>query len=118
MFLAQSSELHYNTEHTRSITHLLVVTAWSPSPSQPVIFGNLASSMRVVTTNMDKLGIPFANQANKDNAQAILNLSTSLSSFQSLPPEMAEAFKSLWSDGGVRECFKRAYEFQLNDSAP
>ncbi len=85
---------------------------------QPVIFGNLASSMRVITTNMDKLGIPYSNPANRDHAQAILSLSTSLSSLSTLPPEMADAFRQLWSDEGVRSCFKRAYEYQLNDSAP
>ena len=31
---------------------------------QPVIFGNLASSMRVVVQNMEKLGISFSDQAN------------------------------------------------------
>ncbi len=85
---------------------------------QPVIFGNLASSMRVITTNMDKLGIPYSNPANRDHAQAILSLSTSLSSLSTLPPEMADAFRRLWNDEGVRGCFKRAYEYQLNDSAP
>ncbi len=83
-----------------------------------MIFGNLASSMRVITTNMDKLGIPYANPSNRDHAQAIVGLSTSFSSFQTLPPEMADTFRQLWSDEGVRGCFKRAYEYQLNDSAP
>ena len=31
---------------------------------QPVIFGNLASSMRVVVQNMEKLGISFSDSAN------------------------------------------------------
>jgi len=31
----------------------------------PVIYGNLASSMRVVVTNMEKLGIPFSNPVNR-----------------------------------------------------
>ena len=74
--------------------------------------------MRVVTGAMEKLGIPFSSSANKDHAQTIQSLSTSLSQYQSLPPEMVDAFRSLWEDAGVRECFKRAYEYQLNDSAP
>lgn len=31
--------------------------------------------------------------------------------------EMLEAMKALWKDGGVQECFGRANEYQLNDSA-
>ena len=36
----------------------------------------------------------------------------------SFPPEVIQAFKSLWNDEGVKLCFSRAYEYQLNDSAP
>ena len=35
-----------------------------------------------------------------------------------LPEELVVAIKALWGDGGVQEAFKRAYEYQLNDSAP
>ena len=35
-----------------------------------------------------------------------------------LPEELVVAMKALWSDSGVQETFKRAYEYQLNDSAP
>ena len=84
----------------------------------PVIFGNLASSMRVVVTNMEKLGIPFGNQVNRDHAQVIQSLTTSIPNYSTLPPEVTEAFWSLWQDDGVKECFRRAYEYQLNDSAP
>ena len=48
----------------------------------------------------------------------ILSLSNSLSSYESFPPEVTSAFLSLWGDAGVQECFSRAYEYQLNDSAP
>lgn len=34
-----------------------------------------------------------------------------------LDPEVTEAIMGLWQDGGVRECFNRSREFQLNDSA-
>ena len=35
-----------------------------------------------------------------------------------LRSEVACAIKSLWADDGVQQCFKRAYEYQLNDSGP
>jgi len=31
--------------------------------------------------------------------------------------ELAAVMKRLWRDGGVRECFNRSREYQLNDSA-
>lgn len=32
-------------------------------------------------------------------------------------PELTEALKRLWEDEGVRLCFERSREYQLNDSA-
>jgi guanine nucleotide-binding protein G(i) subunit alpha len=31
--------------------------------------------------------------------------------------ELSSILKRLWSDAGVQECFARAREYQLNDSA-
>ena len=39
---------------------------------QPVIYGNLASSMRVVVSNMENLGIPFSSPANRVRARTNL----------------------------------------------
>lgn len=94
--------------------------------------------MRVVVNAMEKLGIPYASPASQvsdtslprsivcntcptslqDQARVILGLSTSLSSYETFPPEVTTAFTSIWADSGVQECFSRAYEYQLNDSAP
>lgn len=54
----------------------------------------------------------------QDHAQTIQSLSMSIPNYSTLPPEVIEAFQSLWQDEGVKECFRRAYEYQLNDSAP
>jgi len=32
-------------------------------------------------------------------------------------PELTGAMKRLWQDGGITQCFRRAREYQLNDSA-
>jgi hypothetical protein len=34
-----------------------------------------------------------------------------------LTPEMAKDIKTLWKDSGIQECYSRANEFQLIDSA-
>lgn len=84
----------------------------------PVILGNLATSIKVVVAAMEKLGISFSDPRSPENAEAINTFSASLPSFTSLPPGIADAFRQLWEDQGVQECFRRAFEYQLNDSAP
>ena len=75
--------------------------------------------MRVVIQNMERLEIDFSNPDSKDKAQVILNVMANISTYEKcLPTEVVEAFTILWEDQGVRECFSRAYEYQLNDSAP
>lgn len=54
----------------------------------------------------------------QEKAMVILNMMSSIPSYDSLPSEVVEAFHRLWTDEGVRTCFSRAYEYQLNDSAP
>lgn len=55
----------------------------------------------------------------QEHAQAIEALiTTQLPNTHNLTPEAVEAFRALWADEGVRKCFERAYEYQLNDSAP
>lgn len=34
-----------------------------------------------------------------------------------MSPELAAMMKRLWKDSGIQECFSRAREYQLNDSA-
>lgn len=48
----------------------------------------------------------------------IFDLYKNLPTGTKLPPNAVEAFTLLWEDGGVRECLRRNYEYQLNDSAP
>lgn len=51
----------------------------------------------------------------------ILDLYKNLPTGDKLPPNVVQAFRSLWQDGGVQECYRRALEYkgqQLNDSAP
>ncbi len=41
-----------------------------------------------------------------------------MSSDVTLPGSIKEAVQVVWNDQGVQACFKRALEYQLNDSAP
>ena len=82
------------------------------------IHDNLLTSMRAVVSAMTTLGIGYANQSNEAHADAILKYPTPIPQGNCLPGELVIAVKELWDDGGVQECLKRAYEYQLNDSAP
>ena len=84
----------------------------------PVIYSNVTVSMWLVVNVTDMLGIAFANPVNQDHAQTINSLYTSTTSLSTLPREAVNAFEALWADGGFQECFRRGYEYQLNDSAP
>ena len=83
----------------------------------PVVYDNLAESIWHVVNAMDRLGIAFQNPVNHDHAQTIKLLRTR-KSYYTLPLEVVNAIDSLWADEGFQECFRRAYEYQLNDSAP
>ena len=48
----------------------------------------------------------------------ITGMMTSIASYDELPNEVVVAFQKLWEDEGVRACFERAFEYELNDSAP
>lgn len=85
---------------------------------KPVIFGNLTSSMKVVLSAMDTLRIPFTSPDCKEHADVIQDLYKNLPTGTKLAPNIVEAFIALWNDEGVKTCFRRAFEYQLNDSAP
>jgi len=82
-----------------------------------IIFSNVAQSMKVILEAMEVLNIPLANEDNKKHQAVILELPPQLEGTDTLPKEITEAVKALWIDGGVKQCFMRKKEYQLNDSA-
>ena len=60
--------------------------------------------------------LPFL--CSQQYAEAVVKYPTPIPTGGSLPEELVEAIKTLWGDAGVQEAFRRAYEYQLNDSAP
>ena len=84
----------------------------------PVVYANLAESILRVVNGMDRLGISLQSPINHNHAQTIKILYARKTKFYTLPQEVINAFQSLWEDEGFQECFGRAYEYQLNDSAP
>ncbi|KAJ1642417.1 guanine nucleotide-binding protein subunit alpha [Coemansia erecta] len=81
-----------------------------------VIFSNTIQSMRVMLEAMDTLHIALEHPEYQGHADVIMSMPGQIEA-DNLPMEVSNAVKALWSDGGVRECFSRSNEFQLNDSA-
>ncbi|KAI8832043.1 G-protein alpha subunit-domain-containing protein [Chytridium lagenaria] len=68
-------------------------------------FLNTVQSMRVILEAMQNMGIQLGNPANEKHKAIILDMPNRLKRM------------SLWVDDGVKECFGRSREYQLNDSA-
>ena len=81
-----------------------------------IVYSNTVQSMRVILEAMEQMEIPLDEPRNEYHVQTVF-LQPSQIEGSSLPPEVGVAIKSLWSDRGVQDCFRRSREFQLNDSA-
>eukprot|EP00051_Salpingoeca_urceolata_P010532 m.128841 g.128841 ORF g.128841 m.128841 type:complete len:354 (+) comp16748_c2_seq1:223-1284(+) len=83
---------------------------------KPTVCDNLVHSIRAVLEAMGALAINLGNSANRIHVKAVLSY-IELGAQGGLPADLAAAIKALWQDSGVQECFRRANEYQLNDSA-
>ncbi|KAJ3158459.1 guanine nucleotide-binding protein subunit alpha [Irineochytrium annulatum] len=81
-----------------------------------IIFSNTVQSMRVILEAMQNMGINLGNPANEKHRAVILDMPNQIEA-EVFPPECAAAVKALWVDDGVKVCFGRSREYQLNDSA-
>ncbi len=79
-----------------------------------VIYANTIQSLSAILQAMELLGIGFALPESRELAHRYASL---LEQSYSITPELAAIMKVLWLDGGVQACFRRAREYQLNDSA-
>ena len=81
-----------------------------------IIFSNTIQSMRVILEAMQNMGIPLGKMENEKHRAMILDVPNQFE-VEVFPPELALAVKTLWVDEGVKACFARSREYQLNDSA-
>ncbi|NP_001159624.1 guanine nucleotide-binding protein G(f) subunit alpha [Bombyx mandarina] len=76
---------------------------------------NIHESIYEIVHSMSRLSIALQNPRNVQSQQYILKMGSEG------PAEYTEDYfdhvRSLWRDGGVRECFRRSNEYQLIDSA-
>jgi hypothetical protein len=66
---------------------------------------------------MGQLKIGLANADRIDDAKKLFALANTFDESDRLDLDLSNVMKRLWSDMGVRDCFTRSREYQLNDSA-
>jgi len=82
-----------------------------------IIYSNTVQSMHVILDAMEMMGISLANPSqNQERANTVMGLPHQIEG-DALDPHVTDAVQGLWRDEGVRKCFERSREFQLNDSA-
>ncbi|KAL7672485.1 hypothetical protein ACOME3_007369 [Neoechinorhynchus agilis] len=82
-----------------------------------VVFSNTIQSLATILRAMSSLGINYKAAARERDAAMVIDKISRMADTEPFEPELLEAMKNLWSDDGVQECFGRANEYQLNDSA-
>ncbi|KAM0748484.1 guanine nucleotide binding protein, alpha subunit [Meredithblackwellia eburnea MCA 4105] len=81
-----------------------------------IIYSNTIQSMRVILDAMEMMGIPLSSPTLEPYSEEIMSQPHQIEA-DYLSPEVTLAVQELWKDKGVRECFARSREYQLNDSA-
>ncbi|GAA6044296.1 hypothetical protein JCM8097_006752 [Rhodosporidiobolus ruineniae] len=81
-----------------------------------IIYSNTVQSMHVILDAMEMMGISLQNPEGPRFQEIIMAQPHQIEA-DYLPSDVTEAIIELWKDQGVRECFGRSREYQLNDSA-
>ncbi|XP_072279713.1 guanine nucleotide-binding protein G(i) subunit alpha-3 [Pyxicephalus adspersus] len=81
-----------------------------------VVYSNTIQSIIALVRAMGRLKIDFEDLARVDDARQLFMLASTAEEGV-LSPELVGVIKRLWKDLGVKACFNRSREYQLNDSA-
>ncbi|CAF4312198.1 unnamed protein product, partial [Adineta steineri] len=85
----------------------------------PFIYRQILSVVRCICRQMNILCIRFHDDQNEEYAR-ILNSQNGDDDDYGIPalsPRIVEAIKHVWSDEGVKTCYRRRREYRLTDSA-
>ncbi|XP_057203533.1 guanine nucleotide binding protein (G protein), alpha activating activity polypeptide O, a isoform X2 [Triplophysa rosa] len=84
---------------------------------KPVVYSNTIQSLAAIVRAMDTLGLEYGDKERKADAKMVCDVVSRMEDTEPYSPELLSAMMRLWSDSGIQECFSRAREYQLNDSA-
>ena len=83
---------------------------------KPVVYANTAQSMIAILKAMESLSISFEDEARAEDGKKLRAASGQMEDID-LSGDVGDSLKTLWADSGVKECYSRSREYQLNDSA-
>ena len=81
-----------------------------------LVYDNIFTSIQAVTKAMHSLNIYYDSLEREEDAKELPLLIADIKN-GTLPFKVITVIKRLWADHGVQECFSRASEYQLSDSA-
>ncbi|XP_070764085.1 guanine nucleotide binding protein (G protein), alpha activating activity polypeptide O, a isoform X3 [Enoplosus armatus] len=89
---------------------------------KPVVYSNTIQSLAAIVRAMDTLGLEYGDKERKDEGrrggvESGAGEENRMEDTEPYSAELLSAMMRLWSDSGIQECFSRAREYQLNDSA-
>ncbi|XP_063752917.1 guanine nucleotide binding protein (G protein), alpha activating activity polypeptide O, a isoform X2 [Eleginops maclovinus] len=84
---------------------------------KPVVYSNTIQSLAAIVRAMDTLGLDYGDKERKADAKMVCDVVSRMEDTEPYSAELLGAMMRLWSDSGIQECFSRAREYQLNDSA-
>ncbi|KAF6718864.1 Guanine nucleotide-binding protein G(o) subunit alpha [Oryzias melastigma] len=84
---------------------------------KPVVYSNTIQSLAAIVRAMDTLGLEYGDKERKADAKMVCDVVSRMEDTEPFSAELLSAMMRLWSDSGIQECFSRAREYQLNDSA-
>uniref|UniRef100_A0AAQ4QPA8 Guanine nucleotide-binding protein G(o) subunit alpha n=1 Tax=Gasterosteus aculeatus aculeatus TaxID=481459 RepID=A0AAQ4QPA8_GASAC len=84
---------------------------------KPVVYSNTIQSLAAIVRAMDTLGLEYGDKERKADAKMVCDVVSRMEDTEPYSAELLSAMIRLWSDSAIQECFSRAREYQLNDSA-
>ena len=81
-----------------------------------VVYANTVQSMLAIVKAMEALDIAYENSDCAEDGKKILRIASQMDDYD-LTTDIGDSLKALWADSGIKECFERSIEYQLNDSA-
>lgn len=84
---------------------------------KPVVYSNTIQSLVTIVRAMAVLHIDFEANDRESDAKLVLDVISRMEDTEPFSDDLLAAMKRLWADSGIRDCFNRSNEYQLNDSA-
>ena len=83
---------------------------------KPVVYANTAQSMIAILKAMESLNISFEDESHVEDGKKLRAAAGQMEDID-LSGDVGDSLKVLWDDSGIKDCYSRSREYQLNDSA-